>query len=420
MTDMDTTATPLRGLIARGRPERDLLAAGLQGDAVAFSEIYRRFSPAIHGFCLARLRDAEAAADATQEVFLRALRSEASDVENPSAWLFTIARNVVVDTVRAAGRRPLASEFDEDAVTVGGLVPAGAHDQVETDEDVSRVMLALRALAPRYRTAIVMRDIKGLTSAEAAGELRTTTGALDTLLHRARRALAAEHARIDKLPASCRRARALLYEPDRVAMSDRERQALDIHLLGCEQCRAERSRMKRRHMLQALLPFLFPTEHGSDAISRGALAMAHPMSRVAAIGVAVALTAVPSGLVAVRMRVPETVPAPVAGRATPATPGTLMTKLTAPATGALTKRIADACAPTSETASGHPDAHPTSGGSHSSAGDHAGSTTTSGSHPVGTYAAGTDGTASHSTSSPHLSEPGMTSGQGPGSELVHR
>lgn len=333
---MDTSAVALRGLLVRRQGDRELLAAALEGDAVAFSEIYRRFNARIHGFCLARLGDAEVASDVTQEVFLRVLRSGAADIENPTAWLYAIARNAMIDSQRSAVRTPMPSEIGEYAATVNGFAPVDAHEAVTWDEDIDSVLLAMRAIAPRYRTAIVMRDIKGLSSAEAAAQLRTTTGAMDTLLHRARRALAKEHERIVALPAACARATVLLHESDTQGISEGDRQALEVHLLGCERCRAERSRIGRRRTLQALLPFIFPMEHGADVISRLALTAAHPFAQVAAIGIAVALVAAPAGIAVRSMsttrvgspapRVPASTPAP----GSPASRSGMAARLTAP------------------------------------------------------------------------------------------
>jgi RNA polymerase sigma-70 factor (ECF subfamily) len=303
---MEASAFAPRGLLVRRYSDRESLAAALEGDSVAFAEVYRRFNTRIHGFCLSKLGDAEAAADVTQEVFIRVLRSDAANIENPSAWLYAIARNAIIDAQRSAGRRPVPSEIGEAALTVNGRAPASAHELVVADQDVVSVMLAMRSIAPRYRTAIVMRDIKGLTSAEAAKELKTSPGTLDTLLHRARRALASEHGRLATLPPACVRANEILHAVDPGQVSATDAQALEVHLLGCEVCRKEKARMRRRGALQALLPFLFPLDRATDAISRLALVGAHPIFRVAATGLLVAaVAAVP---VQMTLRPPATVP----------------------------------------------------------------------------------------------------------------
>lgn len=416
MRSMDTSVIALPGLLARRKPDRELLAAALDGDSVAFSEVYRRFSSRIHGFCLARLGDSETAEDATQEVFLRVLRNGPADIENPPAWLYAIARNVVVDAHRAATRRPVASEIGEDALVIGARVVTGAHDGVELGEDVSAVMLAMRALAPRYRAAIVMRDIKGLTSAEAAEAIRTSTGTLDTLLHRARRALVSEHARVEGLPKACRHASAILYAADQAIVPEREREALEVHLLGCERCRAERSRIKRRRALQAFFPFLFPAERAADAISRLALATAHPVAGVAAVGLAAALALAPIGVARLGQQATatahSTAAATVSADTLPVSVPALALRLTAPANAEVVARIAASCAGAAGSGPLHTDAQGHTSG-------HSGPAATMSGHTADPTVSGGSGIAGHTAVSSHPSEPDPMTAVGPGSDPMH-
>src|ERR1035437_10158311 len=115
---MDASTLTLNGLLARKRSDRELLADAMAADSLAFAEVYRRYSGRIQGFCLSKLGDAEAATDAMQEVFIRVLRSGATDIENPSAWLYSIARSVIVDSIRASARRPHDSVANEDLESV--------------------------------------------------------------------------------------------------------------------------------------------------------------------------------------------------------------------------------------------------------------------------------------------------------------
>ena len=71
---MDASLT-LRRVGIRRRSDDDVLAHAFDGDPVAFAEVYRRYHKPIYGYCLARLMDPEAAADAAQEVFVRFLKA---------------------------------------------------------------------------------------------------------------------------------------------------------------------------------------------------------------------------------------------------------------------------------------------------------------------------------------------------------
>jgi RNA polymerase sigma-70 factor (ECF subfamily) len=93
---------------SRGSHANDahLVARAKRGDAEAFALLYRRYLDRIYDFVLFRLGGADAAQDATQTVFLRALSSlpQCRDEEHFAGWLFAIARNVVIDTYRSQRR----------------------------------------------------------------------------------------------------------------------------------------------------------------------------------------------------------------------------------------------------------------------------------------------------------------------------
>jgi RNA polymerase sigma factor (sigma-70 family) len=104
-----------------------------------------------------------------------------------SAWLLTIARNVCLsrfDAVRRRGR----IELVRDPQSLAEIAAAPEHD----DSDLLGLDEALARLPARQRRAIVLREWQGLSYAEIADELRLSTSAVETLLFRARRALARE------------------------------------------------------------------------------------------------------------------------------------------------------------------------------------------------------------------------------------
>jgi RNA polymerase sigma-70 factor (ECF subfamily) len=92
------------------------LAIAAKTDRAAFGVLYDRYVHRVYGFCARRLRTPEEAEDATSRVFTRALAAMPGyrdDGPSFGAWLFAIARNVVVDELRArqgAGRATPWSE----------------------------------------------------------------------------------------------------------------------------------------------------------------------------------------------------------------------------------------------------------------------------------------------------------------------
>lgn len=73
--------------------------------------LYRRFGPLVYARCKRLLKDASAAEDATQEVFVRAFRHihAAPDDQAALRWLYCISTHYCLNALRDAGRRPTSS-----------------------------------------------------------------------------------------------------------------------------------------------------------------------------------------------------------------------------------------------------------------------------------------------------------------------
>ena len=109
-------------------------------------------------------RNLEDAKDAAQQVFLRLHRSLGRLDENRhfASWLYRITVNVCRDMLRARGHRPTVS-LEEAG---GGLV--AAPDDPVRNEQRRQIYAALATLPERERTAVVLRDLEGFTTSEAA------------------------------------------------------------------------------------------------------------------------------------------------------------------------------------------------------------------------------------------------------------
>src|SRR5215207_7717391 len=86
----------------------ELVGRAKRGDGEAFADLYDHYVGEIYAFVAVRLSDQEAAEDATQTIFVRALHSLSSCREDAAfpGWLFAIARNIITDTYRANRFRP--------------------------------------------------------------------------------------------------------------------------------------------------------------------------------------------------------------------------------------------------------------------------------------------------------------------------
>lgn len=247
-----------RAVGVRFWPEPRLLEQALGGDAVAFAEVYRRYAPRVYGFCLARLLSPDAAEDACQETFARLLSADPASVRALGPWLFGVARHVCVDIVRRGrGADPLPDEE-----LISDQQERTAEDVAFSRADARRVLLALRRLHPRYRTALVMREVHGLPVREIAEALDITEGAAHTVLSRARDAFGKAYAEVLGLAPACARAVELIYRQTGTGIGDVERAELEAHLASCAGCRKERRRAGERVRYTGLLPLISASRAG--------------------------------------------------------------------------------------------------------------------------------------------------------------
>jgi len=301
----------------RRHSDGDVFALALGGNPVAFSEVYRRYQKPIYGYCLARLMEPEAAADATQEVFMRFLDSPRDGIENPRAWLYTVARNVTIDAIRKRARTPLPTEGEAIEAAVGPSTTDAA-DEFLGQEDARNVFVALRRLRPRYRTALILRELHHQSSSDMADALDTTPGAVDTLVSRARDAFGRTYGEVAELPTECRDAVAAIYKRTGTGLDDAEESRLQTHLVACTSCKAEEKRAGRLDRLSALLPFLIPAKKaGHNLFERATAALQTSPDLAARLGYALPPDRVaPAVKVAAGLLAATLIAAPIVGTVT--------------------------------------------------------------------------------------------------------
>jgi RNA polymerase sigma factor (sigma-70 family) len=159
------------------REAEDVAALGrARTDPRHFAPIFERYDRDVFGYCYRRLRHPEAAADATQQTFTRALGGLTGfRGGSVRAWLFTNARHVVVDAARARRTHwPI-----EAALAVPDPDPPPDVVAVRRDEE-RRLFRALDGLTPEQRHVTELR-LAGLTGPEVAAVLGTTPGAAKAL-----------------------------------------------------------------------------------------------------------------------------------------------------------------------------------------------------------------------------------------------
>jgi RNA polymerase sigma factor (sigma-70 family) len=152
--------------------------------------MYEQYSGQLYGFCLNQLGNREEAEDAVQSTFMNAFRGLQRGIvpEAESAWLFKIAHNVCLSRRRAAFRRGRV-EFANDLEALQEITPS-PHNGRSAD-DLIRLNDVLATMPENQRKAILLREWQGLSYHEIAAEMELSQSAVETLIFRARRSLAA-------------------------------------------------------------------------------------------------------------------------------------------------------------------------------------------------------------------------------------
>lgn len=165
-----------------GGSDAELVAQARQGDPRAFALLYRRYLGRVYDYCRHRLGTREAAEDATQTIFLKALGSirTCRDGELFAGWLFAIARNVITDTYRS-GR--VANVDIDDRPDIAD--PARSPEETAIGAEWTRELHHLRdkCLEHNDRDLLDLR-LQGLTDREIAVTLDRSHGAIRVAQHR--------------------------------------------------------------------------------------------------------------------------------------------------------------------------------------------------------------------------------------------
>ncbi len=172
--------------------DRRLVARAQSGDRAAFEELVRRHADRLHGVVLRFATTPHEAEEITQEAFLRAWRGLPGFKSDAQffTWLYRIGVN---EARRRAQRGPApgaVSSLEEHPFEPRDPGP-GPSRMAEQHELRAALEEAVRALDPDYRAPLVLRDIEGLSTADAAAIMGLGQAAFKSRLHRARMAVRA-------------------------------------------------------------------------------------------------------------------------------------------------------------------------------------------------------------------------------------
>jgi RNA polymerase sigma-70 factor (ECF subfamily) len=159
-------------------PDATLVSRLIQKDVSAFEQLYDRHSGAIYGLVLRILQQAGMAEEVVQDIFLQLWRNAAQYDSSRGSfvpWLFTLARNRALDTLRLKSERQRRHEDQVDE-----LPPVAVAPEYEKVLDEKRRAIKVRALMsslnPQQKRAIELAYFEGLSHSEIAAALKEPLG----------------------------------------------------------------------------------------------------------------------------------------------------------------------------------------------------------------------------------------------------
>lgn len=178
---------------AGGMSADEAMSQYAQGDAAAFEIVYEVVAPRIEGYVRRKVRDSARVEDIVQQTFENMHRARGrfipgSDVLN---WAFAIARNLVIDTGKKAGRESSA-DMSEENETMGAVLAAaiaGGEELFFARETGALLVRSYARLTKLQQEVFELVKLEGLSYQQAAATLGITVPSVRMYAHRAYLAL---------------------------------------------------------------------------------------------------------------------------------------------------------------------------------------------------------------------------------------
>lgn len=188
----------MRGALVE-ESDRNLVVRAQNGDREAFRMLVDRYQRKAYSVAFSMVRNADDAMDITQEAFLKVYKS-LDGFQHSSGfytWLYRIVVNLCIDHLRKSGRfqnvdyDDKLKHDDDDGGDVHDVIPNrldGNPDKVIARKELAAQMeKALSSLSPDHRTAILLREVEGMSYEEMAEAMSVPKGTIMSRLHHARR-----------------------------------------------------------------------------------------------------------------------------------------------------------------------------------------------------------------------------------------
>jgi RNA polymerase sigma-70 factor (ECF subfamily) len=176
--------------------DRELVARVQRGDKKAFDVLVLKYQQKVANLVSRYVRDPGETLDVTQEAFIKAYRA-LPRFRGQSAfytWLYRIAINTAKNYLVSMGRRPPGTDVDSESAeqqdTSGRMKDTDTPErQALTAEIAKTVQQAIEELPEDLRTAVVLRELEGMSYEEIANAMSCPIGTVRSRIFRARDAI---------------------------------------------------------------------------------------------------------------------------------------------------------------------------------------------------------------------------------------
>lgn len=159
------------------------------GDASAFEIVYEAVAPRIEGYIRRKVRDAARAEDIVQQTFENMHRARGTFVRGSDVlnWAFAIARNLMLDTIKKAGRETSSDMSAENETMRAVLVAAvaGGEELFLARETTELLVRTYEGLTKLQQEVFELVKLEGLSYQQAAATLGITVPSVRMYAHRA-------------------------------------------------------------------------------------------------------------------------------------------------------------------------------------------------------------------------------------------
>lgn len=154
-----------------------------------FSYIYNQYIEKIYRFVYLKVNSEETAQDITSKVFLNcweSYRKKSEKIENPRAFLYQIARNMVVDHYREKGRTTIVSAENMPQMADHRT---NLHEKAILSSDIEMVKSAIQKLKKDYQDVLIWHYLEDMSVQEISALLNKPEGTVRVIIHRGLNAL---------------------------------------------------------------------------------------------------------------------------------------------------------------------------------------------------------------------------------------